>query len=162
MIKIPLYALIISLLGSCALWQATPSKVLEGQRGIYKGLSVIEQNVNAILDAYEQDNKSAITYHIHFVYEQKIIEIKKSQDSEEEKIAKILELESQRDQEIASTFQKIQDKRILMQTTATNNVVATKKITEAVYNYFSTTPITIDSVDFWIEKIIVVANDKRN
>lgn len=115
-----------------------------------------------MLDAYEQDNKAAITYHMNFVYEQKILAVRQSAISDEDKVKEVGLLELERDKEIAATFEKIEAKRLTMQQTAISNVLATKKVTEAVYNYFSTTPITIDSVDFWIEKIIVISNDKRN
>lgn len=156
--KFLLYALTFLLLGSCSLWSSVPQKVLDGQRGIYQGIIVLEENGNAILDAYEQDNKAAITYHVNFIYQQKIESIASNLSlSNEDKRTKLVEAEFAKDSEIREAFTKIELRRQEMGVKIAKNALASKRLVEAVYSYLSSTPITIDNVDFWIEKIVEVS-----
>lgn len=145
---------LIWLLGACSLFDSTPQKVVDGQRGAYQGLLVIDDNIKQILDTYETDNKAAVVYHLNFVYEQKIDAIRKNDAlSDKERLGVIAELESSRTTELTEALHKIEKKKRAMLEQVDQNVFASKKLVEAVYNYMSTTPITVDNVDFWILKM---------
>ncbi len=60
LLKTLLYGTTIWLLASCSVFTSVPPKVIEGQRGVYHSVILLEENANAILDAYEQDNKAAV------------------------------------------------------------------------------------------------------
>jgi hypothetical protein len=133
--------------------------VVEGQRGVYQGILLMEQNTTTILDEYEKDCKAAIAYHLNFIYEPKIDEIRKNARlSKEDKSTQIAALESERDKQIQDTYDKIVAKRTNMAKQATATSGPTKQLVESIYNYLSTTPITIDNVDYWIAKIKKVAD----
>lgn len=160
-LKSSLYGFCISLLASCSLFSSTPSKVVDGQRGAYQGILVVQQNVETILNTYEEDCKAAVLYHVTFVYEEKIQAVRLTQMSDEDKIKQIAELEGKRDEELRSTFAKIEKRRKDMAGPVGQNIVATKQLIEAVYNYMSATPITVDNVDFWIVKIVEASRGRE-
>lgn len=146
--------LLLLALPACSLFQTTPDSVVAGQRAVYQGLILAEQNNDAILRRYEEDNKAAATYHINFVFEPKIDTIRRQPDlSKEEKSAQIAEIEAQRDHTLQEAFAAIEKIVSDMRTTSSQNLMVTKKLTESVYNYLSTSPIEIDNIDFWIEKL---------
>ncbi len=66
-----------------------------------------------------------------------------------------------RNTELHQAFLKIETRRQSMGKKITDNAFATRRLIEAVYSYLSSTSITTDSVDFWIEKILQ-ANNGRN
>ena len=160
-LKTSLYGLALSLLASCSLFSSTPSKVIDGQRGAYQGILVVQDNVDTILNTYEEDCKAAVLYHVTFVYEEKIQAVRLAELSDADKKREIAELESKRDEEVRSTFAKIEKRRKDMAGSVSQNIVATKKLVEAVYNYLSATPITVDNVDFWIVKIVEASRGRE-
>ncbi len=160
--KTLLYAASLSLLASCGMFSSFPSKVLEGQKGVYQGITVLEENAINILDMYEQDSKALVTYHAHFVCELKIREILAALSLEDgERKSKIAQAEIDRDQEIQKAFSKIEEKRQSMGKTVATNAQASRKLVEAVYGYMSSTPIAIDDVDFWIQKMVQVTYGRK-
>jgi hypothetical protein len=155
LLKSLLYGSSPLLLGSCGLFTEIPSKVIEGQRVAHQGLVLIEDNITSILDAYEQDCKAAVTYHVMFIYEEKLENVRGDASLDQHELAmEVDRLTSRRDEEIKSAFVKIEQRRREMLSVVTKNAVATKKLIEAVYSYMSATPITIDNADFWIVKIV--------
>lgn len=157
--KTVLYGTALSLLASCALFSNVPPKVVEGQRIAYQGINLIEDNISTILNAYEKDCKAAVTYHVMFIYEQKIEEIRKDGSLNEHEIGtQIARLTSRRDEEIRTAFVNIEEKRRVMLDMITKNTIATKKLIEAVYSYMSATPITIDNISFLVEIITSASN----
>ena len=159
MTKTTLIWLATSLLASCSLFQTTPPKVVEGQRGVYQGILMMEQNDVTILNEYEKDCKAAITYHDNYIYEQQIEAVRKNATlTEQQRATQIAELEAKREAEIKDTFDKIEAKRAKMAQQSVATSGPTKQLVESIYNYLSTTPITIDNVDYWIAKIKQVAN----
>lgn len=162
LLKPLLYAIFLGLLASCSWGTSIPPKVLEGQRGVYQGISVLDENIQMILQAYEDDNKAAVTYHINYVYEEKIDIVRRNASLDEAtRSESIANLERKRDEQIRSTFLKIESRRKEMMTATTQNVFLTRKLVEAVYGYMSATPITIDNVDFWIEKLVQVSYGRK-
>lgn len=151
--------LLLLALPACSLFEKTPDSVVSGQRAVYQGLLLAEQNTEAILKRYEEDNKAAATYHINFVFEPKIDAIRRQPDlTKEEKSAQIAELEAQRDQTLQEAFAAIEKLAADMRSTSMQNLAVTKKLTESVYNYLSTSPIEIDNIEFWIEKLKQLAD----
>jgi len=159
LLKHPLIWTVMLLLASCSLFSETPPKVIEGQRGAYKGLLVIEENVSTILKVYEQDCKAAVKYHAEYIWQLKI-----NQASLSKTLTPELQvtLDSERDSEITSAFSKIDQKKESLEKAVNTNFIATKQLIEAIYNYMSTTPIGIDNVDFWILKIDEAQHGRRN
>lgn len=144
--NIGLTALLLGLPG-CGLFTSVPPSVIRGQQGVHQGLTLAEDNTRAILDRYEQDCKAAITYHLNFVYEIKIMEAKLT-DGE-----LATSLEKERDAAIANAFTDIEKVAQEMRKKSMQNLMLAKKLTESVYNYMSSTPIDVSSVDFWLERL---------
>lgn len=154
MMKSIVISLSLLLLASCSLFSETPTSVIEGQRGAYQGILVVEENYIEILKRYEEDTKAAITYHVNYIYEPRINDIRENPDlSREEKSEQIASLERQRQEEIQSAFTEIENNVKEMREQALGNTEILKKLVESVYNYISTTPIQIDNIEFWIEKL---------
>ena len=150
--------LLLSLVG-CGLFEKTPDSVVKGQRGVYQGIIVAEQNDEELLRQYEADNKAAVTYHINFIFEPKIEAIRKDPSlSREEKSLQITEIEKQRDGAISEAYAAIENKTSSMRDRIMKNHTINKKLVEAVYLYLSTTPIQIDNMEFWLEKLKEISN----
>lgn len=146
--------LVLLMTSSCSLFADTPEKVKEGQRAVYQGLLLAEENDIEILKRYEEDNKAAVAYHLNYVYELKIDKIRRDAElSDEEKLDTIALLEAERDQSIRDTFVDIDANVQQMRNKSGQNLKLTMKLAKSVYSYLSTTPLTIDNVDFWIEKL---------
>jgi hypothetical protein len=136
------------------LFEKTPSSVVEGQRAAYQGMILAEQNDEEILRRYEEDTKAAITYHVNFVYEPKINTIREDPDlSREDKSLQIAALERERQAKLDAVYGDIEENVEEMRQKVMQNHSITKKLLEAVYNYLSTSPIEIDNIEFWIEKL---------
>ena len=162
LLKTALYGLSLPLLASCSLFSDIPPKVVEGQRVAYQGMSLVEENILTILDTYEQDCKAAVTYHVMFIYEEKLQAVRNDESLNEHEIGVAIQrLTSRRDEEIQSAFVKIDARKKAMLESITKNTVATKKLIEAVYGYMSATPITIDNADFWIVKIVEASRGRN-
>ena len=162
-VKTPLIGFATLLLASCSLFQTIPPKVVEGQRGVYQGILIMEQDIATILDEYEKDCKATVEYHLNFIYEPNIDAIRKSADlTKEQKSTQIAALESERDKKIQDTYIKIEAKKTSMEQQFTATSGPTKQLVESIYNYLSTTPITIDNVDYWIAKIKKVADGQSH
>jgi hypothetical protein len=160
--KTLLYAPFLSLLASCGMFSSFPPKVLEGQKGVYQGITILEENSVDILSLYEQDSKALVAYHANFVCETKMSQLVSDQSiSDEERSKLIAELQADRDEEIRSAFAKIEEKRQSMGKVVATNAQATRKLVEAVYGYMSSTPIAVEDVDFWIQKMIQVTYGRK-
>lgn len=147
-------SLLSLLMTSCSMFSETPPKVIEGQRAVYQGLLLAEENDIEILKRYEEDNKAAISYHINYVFELSIDQMRHDPDmSDEEKTDAIALLEGERDQQIQDVFADIDTNVQEMRDKSGQNLRLTMKLTETVYSYLSTSPMSIDNVDFWIEKL---------
>lgn len=145
---------LIAILPSCSLFHKTPQSVVDGQRGAYQGVLSLEDNIRVLLEAYERDNKAAVVYHINYVFEPKIQAIRlKPELTKEEKSREITKLEEQRDAAISDAFREIEKNVKELGQAPEKNVRLTKMIIESVYNYMSTSPITIDNISFWIKKL---------
>ena len=137
------------LLTSCSLFSGTPSSVLEGQRAVYQGLTIAEENDNEILKRYEEDNKTAVTYHINYVYEQKIMEATALGNEDE-----VLALQQERDAKLADVYADIEKNTEEMRVKTLQNLKIIKQLTKSVYSYMSTQPLEVDNMDFWIQKMV--------
>ncbi len=150
-------SLLSLLMTSCSMFSETPPKIIEGQRAVYQGLLLAEENDIEILKRYEEDNKAAISYHINYIYELKINEIRLASELlypiAEDKLQAIAALEAERDQQIQDVFIDIDANVQEMRDKSGQNLRLTMKLTETVYSYLSTSPMSIDNVDFWIEKL---------
>ncbi len=142
------------LLSGCHLFEDTPPKVVEGQRAVYQGILLAEENDRQIIKRYVQDTKMAITYHVNWVYEPKIDAIRRDPDlTREVKSEKLAKLERERQAQLDSTFADIDKIAGKMLSQALKNHELTKKLAASIYNYLSTSPIEIDNLSFWIEKL---------
>lgn len=150
------------LLTGCSLFEKTPQRVVEGQRAVYQGILLAEENDNKIIDRYLQDCKATVTYHINFVFEPKIHAIRKQANlSREQKSEQIAALERERRAQLDAAFADIEKIAEDMRSQAMRNHKVTKRLVESIYNYLSTSPIEIDNIEFWIEKLKQVAEEKR-
>jgi hypothetical protein len=146
--------LILLLLSSCSLFEKTPQSVVDGQRAVYQGVIAAEENINVIIDRYIRDCKATVTYHENFIFEPKIDSIRLDPSlSKEEKSLQITELERERQKKLDSTFASIEKIGEDMRAKALQNLTITKKLVTSIYNYMSTSPIEIDNLEFWIEKL---------
>jgi hypothetical protein len=153
---------LVLLLTSCSLFEKTPQRVVEGQRAVYQGILLAEENDDKIIDRYIADNKAAVTYHINYVFEPKINAIRENPDlSREEKSEQIAALERDRQAQLDQIFADIEKNAEDMRTQAMKNHRVTKKLVEAIYNYLSTTPIEIDNLEFWVEKLKQIAEQNN-
>ncbi len=147
-------SLLALLLGGCSLFEKTPQPVIEGQRAVYQGILIAEENINKIIDRYIADNKAAVTYHVNYVYEPKIDFIRRNPDlSREQKSEQIAELERFRQARLDEVFADIERIAEDMRSQAMKHHKVTKRLVESIYNYLSTSPIEVDNIEFWIEKL---------
>ncbi len=145
---------LVSLLCSCHLFQTTPQSVIEGQRAVYQGVLLAEQNDNKIIDQYISHTKASVTYHINFLFEPQIHMIRINPDlSRSEKSAEITIIEQMRQAKLDEAFTNIERIAGEMRMQAMQNHAITKRLIESVYNYLSTSPIEIDNIPFWIKKL---------
>lgn len=144
---------------SCSLFSETPQRVVEGQRAVYQGILLAEENDEMILKRYVEDTKSAITYHINFVLEPKIQAIRENPDlTREMKSEQIAAIEVQRQAQLDEAFANIERIAGEMRSKAMQNHSVTKRLVESIYNYLSTSPIEVDNIEFWIEKLKEVSS----
>jgi hypothetical protein len=128
--------------------------VVEGQRAVYQGILLAEENDAKIIKRYIEDTKATITYHVNFVLEPKINAIRENPDlSREEKSEQIAVIERQRQAQLDEAFGNIEKIAEDMRLQAMKNHAVTKKLVESIYNYLSTSPIEVDNIEFWIEKL---------
>ena len=155
--KTALICLCLSLLSGCSLFSHIPDNVIRGQRTIYENVNVSEENANQIIDRYVKDTKAAVTYHLHYVCEKEILDVDQGDSyegySDEWKEGRKDRLRKQRDDKIKSSFDDIDKIAEEMRAQITLNSQIARKLVGAVYNYLSTTPIEVDDIDFWIEKL---------
>jgi hypothetical protein len=152
--RILLIGLLALLLGGCSLFEKTPPRVVEGQRAVYQGILLAEENDEKIIKRYIEDTKAAITYHVNFVLESKIDAIRKNPDlNREERSKQIAVIERQRQTQLDEAFGNIEKIAGEMRAQVMKNHRVTKKLVESIYNYLSTSPIEVDNIQFWIEKL---------
>ena len=152
--KTLLIGLLVLLLSSCSLFEKTPQRVVEGQRAVYQGILLAEENDAKIIKRYIEDTKATITYHVNFVLEPKINAIRENPDlSREEKSEQIAVIERKRQAQLGETFGNIEKIAEDMRLQVMKNHNITKKLVESIYNYLSTSPIEVDNIEFWIEKL---------
>ena len=147
---------LFSLLASCSLFHTTPPSVVNGQRAIYQGVSLMHDNTNKIIDRYTADTKASVTYHLHFVCEKEILAL--DDENHEGYTDTWIEtrrgrLRKQRDDKIKSSLADIDKIAEGMRTQTSENNEIIKRLVGSVYNYLSTTPSGIDNIDFLIEKL---------
>lgn len=143
------------LLTSCqGLFGGTPQSVINGQRAIYQSVLIAEENDNKIINRYIQDTKAAVTYHINYVFEPSIDAVRKDLNlSSDEKSEQILTIERNRQAKLDAAYVDIERIAEDMRSQAMQHHGITRKLAESIYNYLSVTPIGIDNLDFWIEKM---------
>lgn len=149
-----LISLLVLLFSSCSLFEKTPESVVKGQRAVYQAVLVAEENDEIIIKRYIEDNKLAVVYHIEFVYEPKIDFVRRRTDlSPEQKSEQIAELERLRQNAIDAAFGDIERIAEDMRAQVIKHHTATRRLIESIYNYLSTSPIEVDNIEFWIEKL---------
>lgn len=149
----------LSLLSSCSLFSEAPENVIRGQRMLYTGITLLEENALKIIDEYEDKCKKLTTYHLHFVCEDQIKDFEKNEGWSQEYINSRSEhARKERDRKIKSAFDDIEKIANEMRETTTVNHELLRKMIGAVYNYLSTSPIEVDDVDFWVEKFQQATN----
>ena len=152
--KLPLICTLALLLSSCSLFETTPDAVIKGQRAVYQSVLVVEATTNAILDQYEKDCKKLITYHANYVFQLKLLEIEGWEDNDwRDKDEHKQRVEDKRDAEIAKAFKSLEARTAKLRAEAKRNHSLALRMAGSVYNYLSTSPIEIDNMEFWIEKL---------
>lgn len=147
---------LLSLLAGCSLFHTTPPSVVNGQRAIYQGIALMQDNTNKIIDRYVTDTKASVTYHLHFVCQKEIMSL---DDDEYEGYTdtwtetRKQRLRKQRDDKIKSSFADIDKIAEEMRIQVSQNNEIVRKLVGSVYNYLSTTPIEVDNIGFLIEKL---------
>ena len=154
--------LLLAALCSCSAFSDTPDTVLEGQRGIYRATSILQQNYEDLLSKYERDVKAMVVYHNNYVYERLIVEIENNDEfSEEFKQESIASLELERDLKIEQGLNQIDTIVRDFRVTPLRNFEITLLLTETVYNYLSTSPIKFDDINYWIKELDEATADDR-
>lgn len=144
----------IPLLVGCSVFHHTPESVIDGQRTVYTGLEYTRQHIELIVNRYVIDNKAAVTYHLNFVYEAKIEAIRQDSSlTREDKSLAITVLEGERDSKIKDAFGSIDRIARQLKNPAIQNLDVVVKIVGSIYDYMSTTPISVDSLPFWIDQL---------
>lgn len=126
--------LITLILTSCSLLESYPAPLQAAQRNSYAGLQVLETNYIETVDYWVGQQIKIITY-----YENYIAELRPTPTEE-------IRLKLQEYQvKITSTAneQKLKAKK---------NFTLVKQLTEAVYNYISTSPLSLDSIPILIDR----------
>ena len=155
MIKLPLIYTLILLLSSCSLFQTTPDPIIKGQRAVYQSILVNEATANQILDTYIRNCQQLVMYHASYVFQLKLDEIAEQEEREwglsktEQKRA----AEISKDTEIAKAFKSLQTTVSVMRERIKKNHAMSLRLVGAIYNYLSTSPIEIDNMEFWVDKL---------
>jgi len=158
--RILLISLLALLLNGCSLFEKTPESVVKGQRAVYQAVLVAEENDETIIKRYLEDTKKAVLYHIEFVFEPKINAIRENPDlSREDKSMQIAALERERQATIDELFGIFESNAEDMRTQVIKHHTATRSLIESIYNYLSTSPIEVDNIEFWIEKLKQVSEE---
>ena len=144
---------------SCSLFSETPQNIINGQRSIYDGILIVEENIQEIIDIYERDNKMAVSYHINYILELELNKIRLSQEiSDFERQTNIEFFQKQRDKEMRDAFASIEKNANNMRRDISRNIRSIKQLTESIYNYLSATSLSVDAIPILIDR---VTNDKR-
>ena len=159
--KLPLICTTVLLLSSCSLFETTPEAVIKGQRAVYQSVLVVEATTNAILDQYMKDCKRLITYHTSYVFQLRLQEIESwEQNDWRDKAQYKQEAEDKRDAEIAKAFKSLEERAAKLRAVAKRNHSLALRLAASVYNYLSTSPIEIDNMEFWIEKLDRISKEQ--
>lgn len=134
-----LFSLVV--FGSCSLFTDYPEPIQAAQRNTYAGLQLLESNYNDTADYWMSQQLKIITY-----YENYIAELRIGNGGDKAAIEAELntKLKSYKDK-LTQTLEEQKSK-------SKKNFILVKQLAEAVYNYISTTPISLDNIDFLIDQ----------
>lgn len=163
--RIPLICGLALLLSSCSLFHTTPPAVISGQRAVYQSVLIGEAVAMKLVDQYVKDCQKAVLYHTNYVFAIRLKDIDNSEEppaterwrksrQEERKKAEV-----KRDTEIKKSFASIDRRAAKMREDIRKHYAISLKLVGAVYNYLSTSPIEIDNMEFWINKLDKIANE---
>ena len=142
------------LLSSCSLFQTTPDSVIRGQRAVYQSVLIVEATTNAIIDQYVNDCKKLIMYHTNYVFQLRLKEIESWEVNDwRDKDELKANAETKKNAEIAKAFKSLEARANKFRAEAKRNHSLALRMAGSVYNYLSTSPIEIDNMEFWIEKL---------
>ena len=152
------------LLTSCSLFQTTPDAVIKGQRAVYQSILVNEAIAHRVIDTYVLHCKKLVMYHANYVFQLKLDEISKQEEREwglsktEQKRA----AEVNKNAEIDKAFKSLQVKANAMRMQIKKNHAISLRLVGAIYNYLSTSPIELDNMEFWVNKLDQIAKAEDN
>lgn len=147
------------LLGGCSLFEETPQKVIAGQRAVYQSVLVGEAHAMELINRYVIDTKKAVAYHENYIF-QLDVEVIQSRDWEQQsKVASIIRAEKKRDEKLQKSYDAIDVRAEEMRAQIREHYALTLRLVGSVYNYLSTSPIEIDNMEFWIEKLDEISKE---
>ena len=154
--KILLICTLSLLLSGCSLFHTTPNDVIKAQRAVYQSVLVNQASAEKIIDTYVTDCKKLITYHANYVFQLRLHEIDSSgqpQSWEQSKTEQRKDVELRRDKEIKKAFASLEKRAATLRAQVKKNHGISLKLIGSIYNYMSTTPIEIDNMEFWVNKL---------
>ena len=162
--KTPLICGLALLLGGCSLFHTTPPAVINGQRAVYQSVLIGEAVSMKLVDQYVKDSQRLVLYHTNYVFQIKLKDIDNSEEPpanetwRKSRQERRKQAEVKRDTEIKKSFDSIEKRATKMREDIKKHYTISLKLVSAVYNYLSTSPIEIDNMEFWINKLNQIAN----
>jgi len=159
--KLPLIGILVLLLQSCSFFTKTPKGVIEGQRAVYQSVLSSHASVEKIIDTYVTDCKKLIMYHTNYVFQLKLKEIEGWEENDwRDKEEHKHRAEVKKDDEIKRAFESLDLRADFMRSEAKKHHDISLKLIGAIYDYLSTSPIEVDNLDYWVNKLAKIEEEK--
>ena len=140
-------------LSSCSLFESTPAKVIAGQRAVYQSVLIGEASAMKLIDRYVEDCKKLVAYHENYIMQLDIDDTMKRIADPEARARYHRTSETNRDKKLKKTYALIDERADKMRADVKKHYGLSLRLVGSVYNYLSTSPIEIDNMEFWIEKL---------
>ena len=151
--KLPLICTLALLLSSCSLFQTTPDSVIKGQRAVYQSVLVGEASAMKLIDRYVEDCKKLVAYHEYYIMLLDIQDTEGREWDRETKNRHNKSAQEYRDKKLKKSYDLIDKRADKMREDVKKHYGISLRLVGSVYNYLSTSPIEIDNMEFWIEKL---------
>lgn len=162
MIKLPLICTLALLLPSCSLFQTTPDPVIKGQRAVYQSVLIGEASAMKLIDRYVEDCKKLVAYHENYIMQLDIDDTMQMTQNPEERARYHRASETNRDKKLKRAYDLIDKRVVKMRANVKKHYSISLRLVGSVYNYLSTSPIEIDNMEFWINKLDQISNQKED
>lgn len=151
--KLPLICTLALLLSSCSLFESTPEAVIKGQRAVYQSVLVGEAAAMKLVDRYVEDCKKLVAYHENYIMQLDIQDTEGREWDRETKNRHNKVAQTRRDEKLKKSYDLIDKRADKWRAEVKKHYGISQRLVGSVYNYLSTSPIEIDNMEFWINKL---------